>query len=350
MGRIRRHENTRRIQVTPYYLSLIQRTVDGSAPLANDPLWRQVAPTWSEGEDGAFSYVYDGVSENWELPHEMVTPIAQHKYDNRVIIRYGNVCHAYCQFCFEALRTLERNSRKSGPNARYWAETIDYLARHTEVEEVILSGGEPLLHGDDQVRLVLADLAGLNRPLAVRIHTRALTFNPFRITKEMADVLRGGHVTAVGLHVSHPRELTDDFWAAVRRLREAVPILFANMPLLRGINDDVATLRELCMRLYLGGVSAGYLYHFMPFSPGGESYGTSVWRGVELVGQLKRRVSNIAVPEYVLPHSTGKFTMPLTGPDDLGPKSVMDDHGNRTLRFTNWRGETVVYPDVYGDS
>jgi lysine 2,3-aminomutase len=333
--------------VTPYYLSLIRRTRDGSAPVADDPLWRQVAPVWAEADGDAF--VYDGVSENWELPHEMVTPIAQHKYDNRVIIRFGNVCHAYCQFCYEALRTLERASSKPTFNARYWADTIGYLRGHPEVEEVILSGGEPLMHGDDQLRRVLADLGTLDRPLVVRIHTRALTFNPYRVTEELVDVLGRAGVTAIGLHVSHPHELTDAFAAAVRSLRGAVPILFANMPLLRGVNDDVATLRELCMRLYGAGVSAGYLYHFMPFSPGGREYATSVWRGVELVGQLKRRVSNLAVPEYVLPHVSGKFTMPLTGPGVPGPENVVDERGNRGVRFVNWLGESVTYRDACGD-
>lgn len=345
---IRRHTRTRRLQVTPYYLSLIQRTLDRSAPIPSDPMWRQVAPVWEEDEGDMFAY--DGVRENWELPHEMVTPIAQHKYDNRVIIRYGNICHAYCQFCYEALRTLERKSEKVAFNHQYWADTIDYLSRHTEVEEVILSGGEPLMHSDDQLRILLADLEGLNRPMAVRIHTRALTFNPFRITKELIDTLRRARITAIGLHVSHPQELTDEFWAAVQRLQSAVPILFANMPLLRGINDDAATLRDLCMRLYIGGISAGYLYHFMPFAPGGRQYGTSVWRGVELIGQLRRRMSNMAVPEYVLPHSTGKFTMPLTRPDEPRPEAVIDEQGHRALRFVNWRGETVDYHDVYDDS
>jgi lysine 2,3-aminomutase len=95
------------------------------------------------------------------MPEEMVTPIAQHKYDNRVIIRLANVCHGYCQFCYEALRTLEKESAKFSFQQKYWEATIHYLRQHREVEEVILSGGEPLMLKDDQLRRVLSDLNNL---------------------------------------------------------------------------------------------------------------------------------------------------------------------------------------------
>ena len=182
---IRRNTKTRRLQITPYYLRLIRRTPDGLAPLADDPLWRQVVPYWEI--EGDTAYEYDGQTENWEMPEEMVTPIAQHKYDNRVIIRLANVCHAYCQFCYEALRTLEKHSFKPTFQQEHWDATIDYLRRHEEIEEVILSGGEPLMHTDEQFEHVLADLRNLGRQIAIRIHTRALTFNPFRITSSFTN-------------------------------------------------------------------------------------------------------------------------------------------------------------------
>lgn len=348
VAHMRKHAETRKIGITPYFLALIERDRAGTAPLPGDPLWRQVAPVWDAEGEGAFGY--DSSSENWELDHEMVTPIAQHKYDNRIIVRYANVCHAYCQFCYEALRTLERRSEKPAFNARHWSETLAYLDDHPEIDEVILSGGEPLMHSDEQLAGVLGDLDAGKRRRTLRIHTRALTFNPFRVTDGLVEVLRAVRVNALGLHVSHPRELTEDFWAAARRMQSAVPILFANIPLLRGVNDDDATLRELCLRLYAGGVSAGYLYHFMPLSPGGREFATSVWRGVELVRGLRRRISNLAVPEYVLPHSTGKFTMPMHGPGTPDPQIITDEQGNRNLRFMNWLGNWVTYPDgrAYG--
>lgn len=341
---IRRNSETRRLQSTPYYLNLIRRTPDRRAPLADDPMWRQVAPYW-DGE-GRLGYEYDGETENWEMPGEMVTPITQHKYDNRVIVRLANVCHSYCQFCYEALRTLERQSAKPNFQQQHWDATIDYLRAHGEVEEVILSGGEPLMLTDDRLGRVLSDLRGLGRPLAVRVHTRALTFNPFRVTEGLAEIFRRYELTSIGLHVAHPNEITEEFRAAVRRLSSAVPILFANIPLLRGINDSAAVIHDLGMRLYLVGVVPHYLYHFMPYSPGAEQFRTPVRRGVEIVRSLKRHVTDLAVPEFVLPHYTGKHTMPLLAEGEAPPVSLRDEAGRTVVRYTNWRGEVVDYFDA----
>lgn len=341
---VRQNEETRRMQITPYYLNLIRRTPDGQAPVADDPMWRQVVPFW-DGE-GELTYQYDGETENWELPSEMVTPIAQRKYDNRVIIRLANVCHSYCQFCYEALRTLEKYSLKASFQQQHWDATLDYLRDHDEVEEVILSGGEPLMHTDERLDKVLADLRDLGRPLAIRIHTRSLTFNPFRITDELLEVFRRHRLTSVGLHVTHPNEVTEEFSAAVKRLSSAVPILFANMPLLRGINDSTETIHELGMRLYTVGVVPHYLYHFMPYSPGAAQFRTPVWTGVEIIRNLKRHISDLAVPEFVLPHQSGKHTMPLLGEDEEPPRRGQDESGHSVVRYTNWRGEVVDYFDV----
>jgi L-lysine 2,3-aminomutase len=122
---LRRTERARRFQLAPYYLTLVQRTPDGEAPLAGDPMWRQVLPVW---EEPTGAYDYDGVTGNWEMPAE-------------------NACFAYCQFCYEALRTLEKDTAKGSFQQEHWAATVE-------------------------------------------IHTRALTFNPFRITDELVALVR----------------------------------------------------------------------------------------------------------------------------------------------------------------
>src|SRR5260370_25615904 len=109
---------------------------------------------------------------------------------------------------------------------------------------------EQLMHCDEQLDELLAETRRGRPDVIVRIHTRAPTLNPFRIGPGLVDVLKRHEVTAVGLHVSCPGELSAEFDAAVRRLQEAVPILFANVPLLAGVNDDLDTMRALCMGLY----------------------------------------------------------------------------------------------------
>lgn len=348
LDRIDAHTRTQRFQVTPYYLGLVATDPVTGNPLPGDPLWKQVAPPGGgtgSAPRAADPYAYDGETENWELPHEMVTPIAQHKYDNRVIVRYANVCHAYCQFCYEALRTLDKDSSKATFDRDHWRATLEWLRAHPEVEEMILSGGEPLMHSDEQLDTVLGEARAARPDLIVRIHTRALTFNPYRVDEALSAVLARHGVTAVGLHITSPRELSAEFDAAVERLHAAVPIVFANVPLLAGVNDDPHTLRELSMGLYRRGVHAGYLYHFMPHSPESSGFRVPVRRGAELVGSLRRHISHPAVPEYVLPHSSGKYTMPLLGAAEEYPRHTTDAHGVRVLEIVTWQGERAHYPD-----
>lgn len=335
---IKDNTKDRRLSITPYTLSLIER--ERGAPKANDPLWRSLVPTWRSG--GALDGEYDGKHENWEMPAEMKTPICQHKYPDRVILRLANTCHAYCQFCYEALRTLEKKPVKEALKISYWNETIEYIKNNDEIQEVILSGGEPLMLADEKIGFIFESLRSVNRDLAIRVHTRALTFNPFRITDGLLEVFRRHKITALGIHVSHPNEISGAFAACIKKISQVCPILFANITLLAGINDNAETLKTLCGRLYRMGVVPYYLYHFMPFSPGLGEYRTDIRKGIEIMNQMKRHVSNMAVPEYVVPHATGKYTVPL----DEGAVFCHEDDGTPVFEFVNWKGEVVRYSNV----
>ncbi|MCP1515524.1 MULTISPECIES: KamA family radical SAM protein [Pseudomonas] len=332
----------RKMQITPYYVDLINRSLTGGEVM-DHPLWRQVVPYWSEQVSGD----YDGTSENWELSHEMKTPICQHKYDNRVILRMTNTCNAYCQFCFEALRTLQVDTAKANASTDSFKESLAYIRANPAIEEVILSGGDPLMLADRKLEENLAALRGISDELLIRIHSRALSFNPFRVTDALVAMLEKYNVNAFGVHVCHPLELSTEFAAAVKRIQSAVPIVFSNMPLLRGVNDDEATLHKLFIDLYRLGVKPYYLYHFMPFSPGASQYKASIPHAIDIMNRLKRRVSNIALPEYVLPHAQGKFTVPLLDlekPEDLPYFDVVG--GQRYYCFRNWEGHWCRWQDA----
>ncbi|MGC5701704.1 radical SAM protein [Pseudomonas sp. NFXW11] len=332
----------RKMQITPYYIDLIMSSLE-SNQVTEHPLWRQVVPYWNENVLND----YDGVSENWELHHEMKTPICQHKYDNRVILRMTNTCNAYCQFCFEALRTLQVGTEKANANTDSFADSIDYIRNTPAIEEVILSGGDPLMLADRKLEEHLAALRSISDDLLIRLHSRALSFNPFRVTDELVAMLEKYKVNAFGVHVCHPLELSSDFAAAVKRIRGAVPIVFANTPLLRGVNDDEETLHSLFIDLYRLGVKPYYLYHFMPFSPGASEYKASIGDAIAIMSRLKRRVSNIALPEYVLPHARGKFTVPLLNfeqPDEL-PRFELHN-GQRYYSFQGWDGQRCTWHDA----
>lgn len=334
---------TVRMQLTPYVIGLIECDEQGRSPLRDDPIWRQLVPHTSVYGQG--HYDYDGKTENWEMPEEMVTPIAQHKYPNRIIVRAANVCLSYCQFCYEALRTLERKSEKGTFQQELWQKTLEYVQEHEEIEEIILSGGEPLMLSNSRLDKILEQIRALDRDLLIRIHTRVLTFNPFRVTEALCDILKRHRIAAFGLHVCHPNELTAEFEQGAARLQSVCPILFANIPLLRGVNDDIELMHRLCMGLYKVGVIPHYLYHFMPHSPASDEFRTPVRTGVEIARALKRNISNVAVPEFVLPHYSGKHTMPLLAEREEPPYFYNDPDGRNYVRYSNWKGQQVEYFD-----
>lgn len=336
---IRTHLASRKIQVTPYYIDLIKKHAHNEN-IIDSPLLRQVIPFWPDETLDS----YDGVTENWELAHEMKTPICQHKYENRVILRITNTCNAYCQFCFEALRTLTSTTRKANAKTESFSATLQYIKNTPSIEEVVLSGGDPLMLTDEKFDGYLSAIRGINDKLLIRIHSRALTFNPFRVTEKLIQSLETHRVTAFGIHVCHPWELSDACIDALSKLRRAVPILFANIPFLKSVNNNEPTLRRLFLELYRAGVKPYYLYHFMPFSPGSEVYHTRIDEALHIMNSLKRRISNIALPEYVIPHMTGKFTVPLLDSRYDPPSYVIRD-GKRYYSFTNWQGQKCEWAD-----
>ncbi|HCM1977425.1 TPA: KamA family radical SAM protein [Salmonella enterica subsp. houtenae serovar 47:z36:-] len=337
-NKIRENLRGRKIQITPYYIELIKN--NGIQDIISNPLWRQVVPFWSEEAHNG----YDGESENWELDHEMKTPICQHKYDNRVILRMVNTCNSYCQFCFEALRTLKMDSSKSNAGRNSFEASLDYIRNTPSVEEVIMSGGDPLMLTDNKLEESLAAIRAISDNLLIRIHSRAVTFNPFRITDRLIEILDKYRVNSFGVHVCHPWELSKDFAHAIGKLHKAVPLIFANTPFLKGINNDEEILHKLFIELYRMGVKPYYLYHFMPFSPGSAVYKASIDDAINIMNHLKRRVSNIALPEYVLPHAKGKFTVPLINNKVPAPDYEYRD-GKRYYRFTNWQGDICEWLD-----
>jgi lysine 2,3-aminomutase len=115
------------------------------------------------------------------------------------------------------------------------------------------------------------------------------------------------------------------------------------IPLLAGINDSYGEIKTLCLKMYSIGVLPHYLYQFMPFSPGSEQYRAHISTGIAIVSHMKRRISNMAVPEFVLPHRTGKYTVPLD--IQKSPAQLqMDLSGVESMSFINWQGESCVFP------
>jgi lysine 2,3-aminomutase len=328
-----------RISITPFYKSLAERL--GRLDLTN-PLWRQVAAATQEEltqarPDRLITH------DNWENPAEFPTRTMHHKYDDRVIIRAANRCLGYCTFCLQALRVLDAESSKPEFEMSELNRIVAYLETHPEVREVILSGGDPLLLSDAALDRMLTSIRAVSSVETIRVHSRALTFAPARITQRLCELFLKHDVTIFAVHIAHPGEMSEEFVAAARMLTRHVPRLVAQMPLMKGVNDDVGTLSELFRGLHRLGIDPYYLLHTMPHTLAPSRFRTPVRLGTELLQAFDRGFTHPAVPEYIIVHETGKRTVPK-GEDPTFRYEARGD-GWPVINFLNWKGDWETYLD-----
>lgn len=349
----RLHKQSRRLKflITPYVVAQIPNDIS-EEDLRKNPWFRQFFPLgelYVSGHDA-----YDG-TDNWEKSDEFPTSNIQHKYNNRALVRFRN-CFGHCNFCFEAIGTLERNPP---PSKHFhwsdWKASLEYITKHPEVEEVILSGGEPLLNSDSRLDKILKDISdikdanGKPKIRFKRIHTRALTFNPYRITDDLARMFRDYRVNEIAFHVAHPSEITYEFVDAVGRIQEVgkgAPLLALQTPLLKGVNDSTEILWELFSKAYENNIKPYYLFHSIPHIPFADQQRVSVRDGIRLLKPLWRLKSHIALPEYVIVHYEGKQTVPLELRGTPEFQYSHDAKGNPVVKFLNWKDNWVEYPDA----
>jgi lysine 2,3-aminomutase len=340
--------------LTPYILSLVQRDGDGN-PLQDDPVWRQFFPSFKQlllprpkmqSEDD-----FDADKENWEYDHEKLTEIAQQKYPGRILINTSDSCPAKCMHCFRALQTNAPQKKHGG--LRHWRKTLEVLRDRPDINEVILSGGDPLLYGNRAVRRLLADLRSIPSIDTIRIHTRVFTSNPYRIDQELCDLLDEHRVSIVTMQVCHPNEISVQFREAVRRVKTRNPMirLLSQSVLLKDVNDDPETLRILFKKLCDLSVHPYYLFHCMPNIPVPEAQRTSVEKGVQLIYELEKTSSPHAIPTYEIADRSGKKRVPfiLENTDDFAYETA--SNGQPVIKFRDWTrtGVKRVYPNVFDD-
>lgn len=335
-----------KLALTPYLLSLVELDGDGN-PASGDPIWSQFR--YLAREEYAEDEAGQPREENWELPGELPTPILHHKYPGRAILRVVNQCFGHCNYCYLTTRVIDREGSPSrAGGADDWRRSLDYLRANPGIHDVLLSGGDPLILGNARLGRLLRDLRAIPSIRTVRLNTRALTFNPFRVDRDLVALLRAHEVTALEIHVVHPRELTPELDAALRLLDEGGlrPLVLWRAPLLAGINDDRETLRALLVALYERRITPYYLFHFAPHALGRTTRGVSVAEGAALLGSLRREVPGPAFPRYALFHVGGKHDIPLDLGGSAGFRYEQDAQGRPVVRFLNWRGEWATYPDV----
>jgi lysine 2,3-aminomutase len=250
----------------------------------------------------------DPIGDDLHAPVQGLT----HRYPDRVILRVTLSCLVHCRFCFRREVVGE-----AGPlDEAALGAAMAYIAARPAIREVILTGGDPLSLSERRLTAILDRLEAIPHLDTLRIHSRIPAVEPGRITDSLARRLGQGALPVwFVLHVNHADELTDAAAAAIARLTtHGVPVLSQSV-LLRGVNDDAATLETLFRRLLRLRVKPYYLHH-CDLARGAEHFRTTIAQGQTLMQALRGRLPGTALPTYVLDIPGGRGKVPI-GPDYL---------------------------------
>ena len=233
-----------------------------------------------------------------------------HKYHNRALIKVSYKCAAHCRFCTRV--------RQIGTGGEIYSirHIIDYLKSHTEITDVILSGGDPF-YTPKQTVVLLSEIEKIDSVKAIRIGTRLPVHNPVSFNSPLViDVLNKICETKkhfiVLIHVEHPDELTEETLSVIKHIKQTGATVLSQTVFLHGINNDVEILRSLFEKLYWNGVIPYYIYR-CDYVKGLEQYVCDINQEVEIMTELRKTLSGVAYPTYIVDvEGTGKIPVPLS--------------------------------------
>jgi L-lysine 2,3-aminomutase len=256
----------------------------------DDPLLRQVIPLQQELET-VEGFSHDPVGDG----HASVAPGVLHKYHGRLLLTLTGACAIHCRYCFRRhFPYTEEN-----PGQKEWQGVIDHLKNHPEIEELILSGGDPLLLDTSRLYDLSEKLADLPQLKRLRLHTRLPVVLPERVDAELLawiDALPWQIVMVI--HSNHANEIDVDVAQALQQLHKRDVTLLNQSVLLRGVNDDSETLRQLHETLFHHHVLPYYL-HLLDRVQGAAHFEVTEQNAAEIVSDLRARTPGYLVPQLV---------------------------------------------------
>jgi len=310
------------MRITPHLLSLMDRET-GTCPIGRQFVPLPAELEWMPAE------LEDPVDED----RQAVAGVLVHAYQDRALLMASQVCTTYCRYCFRKRLVGRRPPLLTHDQLE---QALQYLEAHPEIREVILSGGDPLVLTDSQLASLLRALRQRLGDRVFRIHSRVLSTLPSRITEDLVDLLEAHGVLYLVTQINHPREITPQTREAARWLRKAGIVLANQAVLLRGVNDSVETMRELCLSVYAIGIRPYYLFQ-CDYTRGTAHFRTTLQEGRAIIKGLEGRMSGPAVPRYAIdcPH----IRKVLLTADYCTPR----DDGTYLLR--NPEGKELIYDE-----
>jgi len=318
--------------VTPHYARLLKYSA----------LRRTVVPTGHETRLGPGERV-DPLGEE----DHRATPHLIHTYPDKALFLVTTFCPTHCRYCtrsrlVDGASSSVATERTGGACATKleasstFEETFQYLEKHTEIRDVLISGGDPLSLTDSVLDGILVRLRSIPHIRMVRIGSKVPAVLPMRITDALCVLLRK-HRVWLSLHFIHAAELSPETRAACRKLSDHGIGMVSQTVLLKDINDDTQTLIDLFYGLLEINVKPYYLLQCDPVQ-GSAHFRTPVERGIELIRSLHGTISGLAVPQYVIDAPGGGGKVPI-----LGAEQIRREGGNVFIR--NYEGKEYSYPD-----
>jgi lysine 2,3-aminomutase len=306
------------MRIPRYYYNLIREK--------GDPIWLQSVPTIQELHDT--DAPEDPLHEDDDSP----VPRLTHRYPDRVLLLITDRCPMYCRFC-----TRKRMvGRTSDITERTVTAGIEYIRAHTEIRDVLLSGGDPLMVSDAKLESIISRLRTIPHVEIVRIGTKFPCVLPSRITDDLCNMLKKYHPIFINTHFNHPREITPEARAACERLANAGIPVGCQTVLLKGVNDDPETLKELMHKLLMMRVRPYYLYQ-ADLTRGTNHFRTRVEIGLQIMQALRGYTTGFAVPQFVIDAPGGGGKIPLM------PEYVVS-FDEKEIVLRNFEGRLFRYP------
>lgn len=316
-------------RINPYYLGLIR--------YPGDPIWLQCVPDKIELDD--FDAMEDPLMEEAMSPVPNIT----HRYPDRALFLVTSQCGIYCRFCTRKRKVgdYEKISMKGLESA------FNYLEEHTEIRDVILSGGDPLMLTDPMLEKILKRLREIKHIEIIRLGTRMPVVLPQRITAKLCNMLKKYHPVYVNTHFNHPWEITEESSRACELLADNGVPVGNQMVIMKNINDDPAIVKELMQKLLKIRVRPYYMY-MADETKGANHFRTSINTGLKISESLRGHTSGLAIPHFVIDAPGGGGKIPLLPNHVLHmdeEKIILRNYKNKVYSYKNYADKNN--PDGY---
>ncbi|MEO8301937.1 MAG: lysine-2,3-aminomutase-like protein, partial [Rhizomicrobium sp.] len=257
------------------------------------------------------------------LPQERADPIGDavhspvpgivHRHLDRVLFKAVSVCPVYCRFCFrrEMIGPSNANGQGNALSSEQFEAALAYIGGHSEIREVILTGGDPFILSPRRAAEVTSRLAAISHVKVIRWHTRVPVTDPGRVNDDLVAALHApGATTWVAVHANHVREFSSPARTAIAKLVDGGIALVSQSVLLKGVNDDVESLADLMHAFVENRIKPYYLHH-PDLAPGTSHFRVRIADGLALMKQLRALLSGLEMPTYMLDVPGGFGKVPL---------------------------------------